>query len=65
MIVPINQHDPQGRPHGVWKHYWESYWPDSILWWRAHWLHGKRHGHWESYRSGVTSYCKRYYLNIK
>jgi antitoxin component YwqK of YwqJK toxin-antitoxin module len=84
MTEQINQHDPQGRPHGV----WECRFSDGSLKWREYWYHGKLHGacegyssggdlyekaHYrygrlhglESYRSGVTSYCKRYHLNIK
>ena len=41
----INQHDAEGRPHGL----WEYYYPDGTLWWRAHWHHGKGHGVWEGY----------------
>ena len=37
MSELINQHDPQGRPHGV----WEGYRPDGTVWGREYWLHGQ------------------------
>jgi antitoxin component YwqK of YwqJK toxin-antitoxin module len=46
----INQHDAEGRPHGVWEHYRS----DGTLQWRAHYHHGKGHGAWEDYRSDGT-----------
>jgi antitoxin component YwqK of YwqJK toxin-antitoxin module len=42
----INQHDAEGRPHGV----WEDYRSDGTPWRRAHYHHGRRHGVWECYR---------------
>jgi antitoxin component YwqK of YwqJK toxin-antitoxin module len=50
MTPQVNQHDPQGRPHGV----WEDYYPDGPLWRRENWLHGKIHGVSEWYRPDGT-----------
>ena len=46
----INQHDAEGRPHGV----WEDYWGNGTLRGRAHYHHGKLHGVWEGYYSNGT-----------
>jgi antitoxin component YwqK of YwqJK toxin-antitoxin module len=46
----INQHDLEGRPHGL----WEDYWRNGTLWYRGHWHHGRRHGVWERYHSDGT-----------
>jgi antitoxin component YwqK of YwqJK toxin-antitoxin module len=61
MTAPINQKDPQGRPHGVWKYYR----PNGTLWWREHWLHGVRAGLWEWYWKNGASLRKEYSLNVK
>ena len=50
MKERINQHDAEGRPHGV----WEDYYPDGTLGRREHWHHGKGHGVWEGYYSDGT-----------
>jgi antitoxin component YwqK of YwqJK toxin-antitoxin module len=46
----INQHDAEGRSHGL----WEGYRSDGTLWWRRHYHHGKLHGVWEWYYSNGT-----------
>jgi hypothetical protein len=61
MTGEINLRDPEGRPHGV----WEDYYLGGPLWWRRHYLHGKRHGLSEWYKRTGTPYFKSYSLNIK
>jgi len=53
----INQHDLEGRRHGV----WESYRSDGALMWRAHYHHGKMHGVCEWYYSDGTLGRKVHY----
>jgi hypothetical protein len=61
MTAQVNQHDPQGREHGV----WEDYWANGTLWWRRHYLHGKGYGLSEWYKRTGTLRTKEYFLTIK
>ena len=58
MTAQVNQHDPQGRRHGV----WENYRLEGTISWRAHFLHGKAHGLYESYRGNGKPWWKRHYV---
>jgi antitoxin component YwqK of YwqJK toxin-antitoxin module len=58
----INQHDPQGKRHGVWQLYSE----DGTLRWRENQIHGVLTGlcvYFYSHKKGLCN--KEYYLNIK
>ena len=63
MKEELNQLDSQGLPHGL----WEDHWSDGTLSWRGHYLHGKKHGHWENYYwwSNGTLMWRGYYLHGK
>ena len=57
MKEGINQHDAEGRHHGV----WGVYCPNGTLWLRAHYHHGKQHGVWEGYYSNGTLQWRAHY----
>ena len=61
MTAQVNQHDPQGRPHGV----WEGYWPNGTLRWRRQYLHRKIHGFSEWYRADGTLSSRYHYMHGK
>jgi antitoxin component YwqK of YwqJK toxin-antitoxin module len=57
MKERINQHDAEGRPHGV----WEDYWNNGTLMWREHCHHGTLHGVCEDYRPDGTLECREHW----
>jgi antitoxin component YwqK of YwqJK toxin-antitoxin module len=61
MTALINQHDSQGRLHGV----WEGYRENGTVGYRHHFQHGKRYGLSEYFFSYGTPFNKKYYLRIK
>jgi hypothetical protein len=56
MKEGINQHDAEGRPHGVWEEYWRG-----LPRWKGYYHHGKEHGAWEDYRSDGTLGWRRHW----
>jgi hypothetical protein len=58
----INQHDAEGRRHGI----WESYYSDGTLWCREQYHHGRWHGVREWYwGNGTLGWREHYYHGVK
>jgi antitoxin component YwqK of YwqJK toxin-antitoxin module len=54
MEKKLNQHDAEGKRHGL----WEDYYEDGTLWQRRHYHHDQMHGLWEIYYRDGTLWGK-------
>ena len=57
----INLYNEQGEQHG----YWESYYYNGQLDYKANYVNGNRHGYWESYYHNGQLSSKGNYVNGK
>jgi len=57
MKKEISPKNDKGQAHG----YWEQYWSNGQLFFKANYVNDKQHGYWEVYHESGTLWYKCYY----
>jgi antitoxin component YwqK of YwqJK toxin-antitoxin module len=61
MTEQINQYDPRGRKHGIWK---DTY-PGGEIFWERRFHEGHEHGLWRGFFITGVAYKRIYFIRIK